>query len=204
MTERKLLYRSVLFFAGVLAALPAVAQRSASATATQQLGISVFGAGTGTWTKIRGGRNLGITAGADLSFMSYRRFRPSIELRGTYPIKGGTIASEKNFMGGVKVEYPYGNFHPYANFLIGRGEINYQNGGFVTGNLLYFRSQSTIFSPGFGVDYDVAKDWAIKGDYQFQHWDVPVLPSGSTNANSISVGVLYRFDFNQPMFRRRR
>ena len=198
------MHRFILLFAGVLSTLPAVAERSATSTASQERGLSVFGAGTGTWTKISGGRNLGITAGVDLSFMSYRRFRPSIELRGTYPIKDGTIASEKNFLGGVKVEYPLGNLLPYANFLIGRGEINYQSGGYVSGNLLFFRNDSTVYSPGFGVDYDIAKDWAVKGDYQLQHWSVPVLPSGSANANSVSAGVVYRFDFNRPMFRRRR
>src|ERR1700727_2872380 len=137
---------------------------------TQQLQLSAFGAATGTFTDLEGGKNLGITAGADLTFLAVRTFRPSFELRGTYPIDGGHISSQKNFLLGPKVEYPIGRFHPYADFLIGRGQIDYHS-GFIVGNLIYLSSNTTVYSPGVGLDYNLTHNLALKADAQFQHWN---------------------------------
>ena len=82
---------------------------------TQQLQLSAFAAATGTFTDFQGGKNVAITAGADLTFLAFRTFRPSFELRGTYPIDKGHISSQKNFLLGPKVEYPVGRFHPYVD-----------------------------------------------------------------------------------------
>src|ERR1700727_3630557 len=72
---------------------------------TQRLQVSAFGGLTGTYTGLEGGKNLGITAGADLTFLAFRQFRPSFEVRGTYPIDEGHISRQKNFLLGPKVEY---------------------------------------------------------------------------------------------------
>ena len=165
------------------------------ATAVQPLGLSAFGAATGTWTNVLGGRNLGITAGVDLAFLSYRRFRPVLEIRGTYPFYKGQVDDQRSFMGGLKVERPIGALHPYANFLIGRGSINYPK-GLIFNNLLYLKTVSTVYSPGIGVDYDVTPQWAAKVDFQYQHWDSPAVPGGVINPKVLSAGVVYRFDFN--------
>src|ERR1700743_2222337 len=69
---------------------------------TQQLQLSAFGAATGTFTNLDGGKNLAVTAGADLTFLAFRAFRPSFEVRGTYPIDKGHISSQKNFLLGPK------------------------------------------------------------------------------------------------------
>lgn len=109
-----------------VSAFTAQAQATASATATQQLALSAFGGGTGTYTNLLGGRNLGFTAGADLGFMTFHRYRPVLELRGTYPIHKGQIDAQKEFLGGIKIERDLGRMHPYVNFLVGRGQIDYQ------------------------------------------------------------------------------
>lgn len=114
-------------------ALTSTAFAQAAPAGTQKLEISAFVAGTGTFTGLEGGKNLGITAGADLTFLRFRRFRPAFEARGTYPINQGHISSQKNFLLGPKVEYPLGRFHPYADFLIGRGQIDYHAPGFQQG-----------------------------------------------------------------------
>ena len=208
---------ALVLFLGIEPSI-ARAQASASATATQQLTLSAFGGGTGTYTNLLGGRNLGITAGADLAFMSFHRYRPVLELRGTYPTHNGQVDAQKNFLGGLKIERPIGRVHPYVDFLVGRGGIDYQHGGLQIGSIIFLSSTSTVFSPGVGLDYDVTPHWAVKADFQYQHWDVPfatlngapapitivTTPAGSFQATTtgtlypkvLTLGAVYRFDFN--------
>lgn len=167
----------------------------AAPTATQGLELTAFGAGTGTWTNLAGGRNLGITAGADLAFKSFYHLRPAAEVRGTYPVYGGTIDSQRDILGGLRVEYPLGRVHPYGDFLLGRGQINYERRGFLVGNLLFIRSISTVFSPGVGVDLDLTQHWSGKVDLQYQSWDIP-FPPGTLHPKVLSLGAEYHFDFN--------
>ena len=196
----------------------AKAQATATATATQQLSLSAFGGGTGTYTDLLGGRNLAITAGADLAFMTYHRYRPVLELRGTYPVDTGQIDAQKSFLGGLKVERQVGRLHPYVDFLAGRGQIDYQHGGLQVGAFIFLSSTSTVFSPGVGLDYDITPHLAIKGDFQYQSWDVPFAVSdgqpapitvvssggatfqasttGSLHPKVMTLGAVYRFDFN--------
>src|SRR3984885_9506378 len=153
---------------------------------TQQLQLSAFGAATGTFTDLEGGKNLGITAGADLTFLAFRTCRPSFELRGTYPIDKGHISSQKNFLLGPKVEYPIGRLHPYVDLLLGRGAIDYHDPGLVFGNTRYITTNTFISPPGIGLDYNVSHNVAVKIDSQLQPWDTPAVapvtirPSGWT------------------------
>jgi opacity protein-like surface antigen len=165
-------------------------------TATQQLQLSAFVAGTGTFTDLSGGKNLGITAGVDITVLHFRAFRPVAEIRGTYPVYGGTISSQKNFLVGPKVEYPIGRLHPYADFLIGRGGIDYLRGGYVFGDVKYISSNTVVYSPGVGLDYNLTHNVAVKADFQYQHWDTPAVPSGSISPKAITVGGVYVLDFN--------
>ena len=180
-----------------VSALTHAASAQAPPAGTQKLQLSAFAAATGTFTGLEGGKNLGITAGADLTYLGFRRFLPSFEARGTYPIDKGHISSQKNFLLGPKVEYPLGRFHPYADFLIGRGQIDYHDPGFISGNTLYINSNTLVYSPGVGLDYNLTHNLAIKADVQFQHWNTPVTPSGSIHPTALSLGVVYNFDFNR-------
>ncbi len=165
-------------------------------TATQQLQLSAFVGGTGTFTDLAGGKNLAITAGADITVLAFRRFRPSAEIRGSYPLDEGTISSQKNFLLGPKVEYPLGRLHPYADFLVGRGGIDYLRGGYIFGNVRYLNSNTLVLSPGVGLDYNLTHHFAAKIDFQYQHWDTPAVASGSINPKAITLGAVYVFDFN--------
>src|SRR5271168_3704129 len=167
-----------LALSAAICTVPHIVYGQAAPAGTQQLQLSAFVAGTGTFTDFEGGKNLGITAGADLTFLAFHQFRPAFEIRGTYHIDQGHISSQKNFLLGPKVEYPVGQFHPYADFLIGRGQIDYLNGGFIYGNFNYISTNTVVYSPGVGLDYYVTHNLAIKADAQFQHWDTPVTPSG--------------------------
>ena len=165
------------------------------ATAVQPLALSAFALGTGTYTDVLGGRNLGFTGGADLSFLSYRKLRPVAEFRGNYPVYNGRVDNQRSLLGGLRIERQIGQLHPYVDFLIGRGAIEYPN-GLQNGNLVFLRTVSTVYSPGLGVDFDVSRSWAGRLDFQYQHWDTPAVTSGVVNPKVLSAGVVYRFDFN--------
>jgi len=173
---------------------PALAQSTPAAT--QQLQLSAFVAGTGTFTNLSGGKNVAITAGVDLTVLHFRLFKPAFEIRGTYPVDSGSISSQKNFLLGPKVQYPIGRLHPYADFLIGRGGIDYLNGGYVFGDIKYISSNTLVYSPGAGLDYNLTHSLAIKADFQYQHWDTPAVASGSISPRAITLGAVYVFDFN--------
>ncbi len=195
MTYTKLSVKLALFTA--VSALTHTASAQAAPAGSQKLQLSAFVAATGTFTGLQGGKNLGITAGADLTYLHFRRFRPSFEARGTYPIDKGHISSQKNFLLGPKVEYPLGKLHPYADFLIGRGQIDYHAPGFIFGNTIYINSNTLVYSPGVGLDYNLTHNLAIKADVQFQHWDTPVTASGTIHPTALTLGVVYNFDFNR-------
>jgi hypothetical protein len=194
MTYTQISIRLALFAA--VSALTHTASAQAAPAGTQKLQLSTFVAATGTFTGLEGGKNLGITAGADLTFLNFRQFRPSFEARGTYPINQGHISSQKNFLLGPKVEYPLGKLHPYVDVLFGRGQIDYHAPGFILGNTLYISSNTFIYSPGVGVDYSLTHNLALKADAQFQHWNTPVVSSGTIHPTALTFGVVYNFDLN--------
>ena len=163
--------------------------------ASRPFTLSAFGGATGTFTGLDGGKNLGITAGGDLGFKPFHYYYPSVEVRGTYPIDDGHVDSQKNILGGVKVERFFGNFHPYVDFFFGRGKIDYLNGGYPNpaGTLLYLDSISNVYGPGGGLDFVLTEHFALKIDAQYQHYGTPVTTSGSLWSAPITVGVVYRF-----------
>jgi opacity protein-like surface antigen len=168
-------------------------------TAARGLQLYAFGGATGTYTGLAGGKNLGVTAGVDVGFSAYHGFLPTLEARGTEPFSDGTIAALKNFLGGIKVERTYGHIHPYVDFLFGRGQVDYDGAGYLNPQqtILYQRTNSNIWSPGAGVDFDITRSLAIKLDGQYQKYTVPVTTSGSIYAKPITIGVLYRFGYRQ-------
>lgn len=163
--------------------------------ASRPLAFSAFGAATGTYTGLGGGRNVGITAGADIGWQPFHRFYPSIEVRGTYPVDSGKVDSQENALFGLNVARFYGHFHPYGDFLYGRGKVAYASPGYPNpaATLLYLDSISNVFSFGGGVDYTLTDHFALKVDAQVQHYGVPVTTSGTIYSKPISIGVVYRF-----------
>jgi hypothetical protein len=164
--------------------------------ATQQIQLSAFSAATPISTGLGQGNNFTVTAGADIAFVGLRRYSSVIEIRGTYPIAGGNVDKQKSFVAGPVIEYPVGRFRPYADFLVGKGAINYLQGGYVFGNRKYISSSTVVYSPGMGLDYRITHHFALKADLQYQHWDVPVAGSGHINPTVMSLGGKYMFDFN--------
>jgi hypothetical protein len=164
--------------------------------ATQQVQLSAFGAATPISTGLEQGNKLTVTAGADFAFVSLRRMRSIMEIRGTYPIAGGNVDKQKSFVAGPVIECTVGRVGPYVDFLVGKGAINYLRGGYIFGSEKYISSSTVVYSPGVGLNYSVTHHFALKVDLQYQHWDVPVVASGSINPTVLSLGGKYMFDFN--------
>ena len=185
--------------ATALLAANAYAQ-SSQPTASKLFEISTFGGINGTYTGLSGGKNLGITAGADVSTRSFRGFRPFLEGRGTYPIDRGEIDAQRSALGGIRVErYMRPSLRVYGDFLMGRGQIDYQRGGYPSpdGVFLILKSTSTVLSPGVGAEYRLTEHVTGLVDVQFQHWDTPATVSGHLWAIPIMLGARYRFNFNR-------
>jgi hypothetical protein len=194
---KQLMIRLNLILSAVIFLLVHAASAQAVPTASQALQLSAFGGLTGVFTGLENGHNLSLTAGVDLAFLSLHGFHPAAEIRGIYPMDTGTISSQKSLLGGIRVDRQYGFVRPYVDFLAGRGEIDYQSGGFTIGNLTYLSTSTPVYSPGAGVDLDLTHHWSFKGDYQFQSWSTPVVPSGTIHPSVVTFGVVYHIDFNR-------
>jgi hypothetical protein len=167
--------------------------------ATQTVNFSVFGLGTAVYTGFHSGRNLSVTAGADIGFRPISHWYPSAEVRGTVPLQGAQADSEKNILAGLKLMHPYGRLHLCGDLLFGRGEIKYPNGAVTPDSrALYVQSTSNVLSPGGGVELEISKPLLLKADFQFQRYPAPVVQSDSFYSKVLSFGVAYRFHSNRP------
>ena len=178
------------------------AHAQATPTASRELRFAAFGAATGTWTGLNGGRNLGITAGVDLDLPTFARLRPAVEVRGTYPADGGHVDAQRNILGGLRVGYPVRDrLTPYAFALFGRGRIDYTAPGYQKPGtpVFYTITSSNVISGGGGLDFALTPSFAVKADLQINHQQTPVTPTGSLNSTAVNAGLVWR-----PTFRRRK
>jgi hypothetical protein len=160
--------------------------------------LSTFAGVSGVYTGLSGGKNLSFTAGVDLAFPPVFHMRPTAEVRGTYPMARGTITSQESVLGGLKADFLLNRrWHPYGNFLAGRGQMNYEAGGYFYNGYEYLLTTTTVLSYGGGVDFDLGDHWGFKADGQVQHWGTTPTPSGSVYSKVATAGVIYRFDFNR-------
>lgn len=190
----------------LLSLAPPVAHSQALTTASQLFTLSAFGGATGTLTGLppayapngSQGKNLGITAGVNLSLPHLGRFVPSVEVRGTYPVDKGSIDAQESIFGGGKIERRFGRYRPYGDFFYGRGRIDYEHGGYPSpdGAFIYLYTNSAVYSPGGGVDIDLSHHFATKFDFQYQHFGTPAVTANHVYAKAATVAVIYRFDFN--------
>ena len=184
-------------------ALPAtLARAQAVPTATRSFRFAAFGAATGTWTNLSGGRNLGITAGVDLDLPTFVRLRPAVEVRGTYPVDGGQVDSQRNILGGLRLSFPLGDrLVPYGFALFGRGRIDYHAPGYQQPGtpVFYTITSSNVISGGGGLEYRLTDTISAKADVQINHQQTPVTATGSLNSTAVNIGLAWR-----PTFRRRK
>jgi hypothetical protein len=166
-------------------------------TASRELQLSAFGAASGVFTGLSEGKNLSITAGGDLGLPPWRGMRPNFEVRGTYPMDKGQIDSQRDILGGVRVDFLLNHrLRPYGDFLFGRGQINY-GAGYLFNNSIYALTTTPVYSPGGGFNYDLTEHWGIKVDGQFQRWSSAPTPTGTIYSKVGTIGVVYSFTFDR-------
>ena len=167
-------------------------------TASRTLQLSAFGAATGVFTGLDGGKNFGITAGGDLALPPWRGVRPTIEVRGEFPTDHGLVDSQKSVLAGLKVDFLLNHrLRPYGDFLFGRGQMNYGPFGYVYGNNIYALTTTYIDSPGGGIDFQMTGHYAIRVDGQYQRWASAPTPSGVIWSTVGSAGLVYNFTFDR-------
>ena len=194
---------ALVLCAGFVLLHGSAALAQSSPTASRDVEPSVFAGLTGSYTGLQGSRNAAVTAGINVGLLPLFHILPSVELRGTFPIDDGEVVGQRSAEGGLRISKRYHTVRPYADFLIGRGQLNYQNGGFIvpSQSFLYLESTSTIYSPGVGAEIDLRDHLALMLDGQLQHWDIPFSTSGDTSqpghlwSKVGTVGVVYRFSW---------
>ena len=184
------------------AALTAVvlprARAQAAPTAIRSLQLSAFAGGSGVYTGLSGGKNVSVTAGLDLGFRTFFSLRPSVEVRGTYPVDNNGVNDVKSVLGGLKVAKELGRVQPYADLLFGRGAVDYIHGAINPSDTVeYLENPTNVLSPGVGVDLRLTENFSFKADLQYQRFDTPVTTSGVLYAKPITLGVVYRLNFGR-------
>ena len=188
-----------------LALLPAIlllpcAAMAQHPTAERQLQLSAFGAVSGVFTGLQGGKNFSITAGGDLGLPPWHGIRPTLEVRGRYPADHGLIDSQKDVLGGLRVDFLLNHrLRPYADFLFGRGQMNYGLTGFQDNfnNYVYSLTTTYIDDEGVGFDYDLTPSLAIKVDAQLQRWGSAPTSAGRIYSSVGTAGLVYYFNFDR-------
>lgn len=99
----------------LLSSCPAFSQ--AAPTATQRLHVAAFAGLTGVYTGLEGGRNVALTTGINIGTGSFFRLHPFLELRGTVALNGGSVDSQRNVLGGLKVSKIFEHFQLYGDVL---------------------------------------------------------------------------------------
>jgi opacity protein-like surface antigen len=141
----------------------------------------------------------GFTAGADFTIFPPLRFDPSVEVRFTR--SHSYDMTEKSFLVGPRLQKDFGrdHYHPYIDFLVGRGSFNYS--GVVP---VGFSNTASGFalSYGGGIDIDVTHHVSLKLDLQQQSWSMGTnrffKPNGETFTlapRTYTVGATYHFQF---------
>ncbi|MFZ0746110.1 MAG: outer membrane beta-barrel protein [Terracidiphilus sp.] len=112
------------------------------------------------------------------------------EAEGRWLTLGGPHSfSEYNYLAGPRYLFPVGKrVRPYAKFLLGAGEVNFQ---YQLGHGGYF-----AMAPGGGIDFTVQQRWRLRADYEFQIWPnavgIPGIPSSALKPNGVTVGFSYQ------------
>ena len=159
-----------------------VAHAQATATATQNLGFSVFGAYSRT-NPDYGASGSGFAFGGEVK-RHFRLVDPALELRYGHVSKDVT---ENTLTGDVKLEKTLGpghRFTPYLDAGLGYGSFTAPAD-----------KDSAIFKNiGGGVDVGVTSHVAIKVDYQYQFWAFGGPGDFTLTPSVFSIGAVYKFN----------
>ena len=182
----------VIFAAAILVAAEAAAFAQAVPPVEIPSRLQVFGMYSHVWPDFEpngySSSDNGVTLGADYStrFM-FGRFQPALEVRGN--LATGSEVGLRTITPGLKVGMRRGRLQPYADFLVGVGDVIFEKPLIPT----YTRNNSVVFSPGIGLEVDPSPHLSLLADYQQQFWNISSRPLTKFHPGWLSVGVAYRF-----------
>lgn len=128
-------------------------------------------------------RNLGYVVGVDYTrFIRSSLVQPSLEFR--YTSANGATVNQRSYAGGFKVQTAVHSILPYATFLVGHGNVdfNYPNGNYRGDNAI-------VISMGGGAEFNITPRWAARFDFTSQHWNCGPF---TLTPMTLGVGVAYR------------
>ena len=142
--------------------------------------------------------NNGMIFGADYTRFTRWWVNPSLEFRAK--ITSGSTVDEKSFGGGIRLEKQlHEKFHPYADFLVSAGYINYnfKPPPTLINGQPYTSDSTVVYSYGGGLDYDITKSFALRGDFQSERWYLDRNPAAAAHLTPAgwSLGLVYRVPF---------
>jgi opacity protein-like surface antigen len=174
------MYSFLLLACAVFAGSSAL-MAQATALSSRTLSVSTFATGGVTNTDYSL-QDHGLTFGTDLTHY-YRLVQPSLEVRST--MTSGSVVRQRTLSAGLKLEKGYRALHPYGDFLVGYGVISFPQ------NTSFPRDNSTVWTYGGGVEYQVSRSFLLKADIQQQSWKPGVEYSRFT-PTLMTVGFSYR------------
>ena len=157
-------------------------------TATKTADLSGFFGYTTAKPDYGPDRNSGGTIGLDYTRYFHFPVAPSVELRANFV--NGTVVNERSYLAGLRVGGQIGRLRPYADFLVGPGNIhfNFPNNGYTGDN-------SIVYSYGGGLEVDIVNNFAAKVDFQGQHWHLGEGANNTFSPSLLTFGFAYHFPF---------
>ena len=168
-------------------------------TASKSAEISAFGGYMASQPDYGSFIKKGFAGGADLTIFPKFPVAPSLEVRAD--VAAGDFITENAYLIGVRVQRDIRNkYHPYADFLVGEGQITYKVAPYPN----YTGDKSKAYSYGGGINIDVAYHLAAKFDFQEQSWNLganaSLKPQGGNytlSPTTMIVGVTYTIPFRK-------
>jgi hypothetical protein len=156
----------------------------ATAAASRKFSASAFTGVSIVHTDREGTLNTGFSFGGDIGYFLPGGFVPALEVR--VKLAPGTY-SENTYGGGVRLQHRFSRTDLYGNFLWNYGSIT------VPATPTPTHDNSTVYSPGGGVDFLITDTFAARIDYQYEYWHTG--NAVSFNPQTVTFGVVYRLGF---------
>ena len=162
-------------------------------TAIQAMRLHVFGVGSyvhPAYGVDQTGSGFAVGGGAGFTVHHVHYLEPSLDLR--YQYASSPSVTETVLSGGLRVILHAAKFHPYGDILVGTGNLDIKKVNPAFPN--YKHDDSTVYTFGGGLDYDLTQTVGFRIDVQQQRWQLATtnLPFYPTQA---SIGVRYQFHF---------
>jgi len=131
----------------------------------------------------------GVAFGLDLTRHIRFPLQPSIEGRADFA--SGSLANQRSYLVGLKADYRIRRFDPYVDYLVGYGTLHFNPAA----NQPILGDNSTVYSPGLGLDVDLAHHFRARIDFQHQYWNTGHTFKTEFQPSLLTLGVTYTLPF---------